>query len=49
MTSIRRYALRAVLGVVAAISLGLVGATTASAQPAPGDINWSAAPNDIIW
>lgn len=49
MTSIRRYALRAVLGVVAAISLGLIGATTASAQPAPGDVNRSMAPSDIIW
>ncbi|MFJ4845360.1 MULTISPECIES: hypothetical protein [unclassified Streptomyces] len=48
MTSFRRNALRAVLGVVAAITLGLIGATTASAQPAPGDIVWHTA-NDIVW
>ncbi|MFF3559035.1 hypothetical protein ACFYXS_03200 [Streptomyces sp. NPDC002574] len=55
MTSIRRNALRFLLGVVASITMGLIGATAASAQPAPdGDIAWSAQntgphANDIAW
>ncbi|MEU1617943.1 hypothetical protein ACFZAU_22925 [Streptomyces sp. NPDC008238] len=55
MTSIRRFALRVALGVVASISMGLIGASAASAQPAPaGDIAWTAPnlvihANDIAW
>ncbi|MEU6342272.1 hypothetical protein ABZ883_15180 [Streptomyces sp. NPDC046977] len=55
MKSIRRNALRVLLGVVASITMGLIGATAATAQPAPdGDIAWSVHhtgihANDIAW
>ncbi|MET9874486.1 hypothetical protein ABZZ36_07650 [Actinacidiphila glaucinigra] len=55
MTSIRRFALRVVVGAVASISVGLIGASAANAQPVPaGDIAWSAPSvvvhaNDIAW
>lgn len=48
MSSIRRNVIRAVVGVVAAVSLGLIGAATASAQPMPGDLTWAVA-NDLTW
>lgn len=48
MSSIRRNVIRAVVGVVAAVSLGLIGAATASAQPVPGDLTWAVA-NDLTW
>ncbi|MDX3096200.1 hypothetical protein PV703_01460 [Streptomyces sp. ME01-24h] len=48
MSSIRRNVIRAVVGVVAAISLGLIGAAAASAQPMPADLTWAVA-SDLTW
>ena len=49
MTPIRRYVIRAVLGLLTAVAVGLMGASTAAAQTTPdGDIAWSA-PSDIAW
>jgi hypothetical protein len=49
MKPIRRTALRALLGVVAAISLGLIGATAAAAQPVNHGTQTVATPNDLSW
>jgi len=48
MTAIRRTALRTLVSAVAAISVGLIGASAAAAAPTPGDVSWST-PGDVSW
>jgi hypothetical protein len=48
MTAIRRTALRVLVSIVATVSVGLIGASTAAAATTPGDVVWST-PNDVVW
>jgi hypothetical protein len=50
MTSIRRTALRVLVSLAATVTVGLIGATAASAQTVTptNDLSWSS-PADLSW